>query len=439
MGQAGDQDDPWGLDEPVHWQPAPSRRARHAGRTTRAGGGAGAGRVHALLLALLAPVVAATVAGIVLLWPRGELPPIAEGLGGPPVQLDATVVESRSQPCAGTTVADGIFCQQVTADLTSGAQDGQRVRFQIPKDRDVPTLVPGDPVVLGFVAESAPGEQYVLLDYQRDTPMLVLAGVFVLVLLVFGRLKGLRALAGLAATLAVVLGFVLPAILDGANPVVVVLVGGSAAAILALYVTLGLHVRTTVALLGTLASLALVGVLAWLFVETTRFTGLASEDAVLLRLGAAEVNPQGLLLAGIVLGTLGVLDDVTVTQASAVWQLRRANPGWGVGALYRSAITVGRDHIASTVNTLVLAYAGASLPLLLLLRQASRPVATVLTGELVAIEVVRTLVGSIGLMASVPLTTLIAALVAAGTDPGAAGFGFASRSPDADAGHPHAH
>jgi uncharacterized membrane protein len=196
-------------------------------------------------------------------------------------------------------------------------------------------------------------------------------------------------------------------------------------------VTLGPHVRTTVALLGTLASLALVGVLAWLFVASTRFTGLASEDAVLLRLGAAEVNPEGLLLAGIVLGTLGVLDDVTVTQASAVWQLRRANPGWGVGALYRSAITVGRDHIASTVNTLVLAYAGASLPLLLLLRQASRPVATVLTGELIATEVVRTLVGGIGLMASVPLTTLIAALVAARTDPEAAA--------DAGAGHQHLH
>jgi len=182
--------------------------------------------------------------------------------------------------------------------------------------------------------------------------------------------------------------------------------------VVAMYVTLGVRLRTTVAVLGTLASLALVGVLAWAFVGAARFSGLASDDAALLRLGGVELNLKGLLLAGIVLGTLGVLDDVTVTQASAVWQLRLDNPGWGVRRLYHSAASVGRDHIASTVNTLVLAYTGASLPLLLFLRQAGQPVARVLTGELVATELVRTLVGGIGLVASVPLTTLIAAAVA---------------------------
>jgi len=430
MGQVTDQDDPWGFDEGEPWpaiaddrappRPAgptlPSRRARHAGRSGGQGPGS-AGRIHAVLLAVLAPLVVATIAGLVLLWPHGKLPPLAEGLAGPAVQVEATIVESRSQPCSGTTIEDGIFCQQVTADLTSGPQKGQTVRFQIPKDRDVPTLAAGDPVVLGFVPDSPPGEQYALLDFQRRTPMLVLAGVFLVVLLAFGRLKGIRALAGLALTFAVVLVFVLPAILAGSSPVTVALVGASATAIVALYVTLGFTLRTTVALLGTLASLALVGLLAYVFVKATRFTGFASEEAVLLRLANGELNLQGLLLAGIVLGTLGVLDDVTVTQASTVWQLRRANPGWGVGALYRSAISVGRDHIASTVNTLVLAYAGASLPLLLLIRQASRPVSFVLTGELVATEVVRSLVGSIGLIASVPLTTLVAALVAVRTHP----------------------
>jgi uncharacterized membrane protein len=376
-----------------------------------------AGRIHAILLMTLAPLVAATVVGLVLLWPHGRLPALDEGLRGPASQIDATILESRSQPCGGTRLEDAVFCQQVVADITSGPDKGDTVRFEIAKDRDVPTLAAGDRAVLAVVPDSPPDQRYAFIDFQRRTPMLVLAGLFLLVLLVFGRLKGIRALAGLALTFAVVLVFVLPAILLGHSPVTVALVGASATAIVALYVTLGFTLRTTVALLGTLASLALVGLLSYLFVRTARFTGFASEDALLLGLANRTLNLQGLLLAGFVLGTLGVLDDVTVTQASTVWQLRQANPGWGVGALYGSALHVGRDHIASTVNTLVLAYAGASLPLLLFIRQASRPVSFVLTSELIATEVVRSLVGSIGLIASVPLTTLVAALTAARTNP----------------------
>jgi uncharacterized membrane protein len=146
-------------------------------------------------------------------------------------------------------------------------------------------------------------------------------------------------------------------------------------------------------------------------VAASQFTGLASEEAGFLQAAAGQVNLRGLLLGGIVIGSLGVLDDVTVTQASAVWQLHRANPGLGVRGLYHSGLHIGRDHIASTVNTLVLAYAGASLPLLLLFTLAHQPVAQVVTGEVVAGEVVRTLVGSIGLVASVPITTWLAALI----------------------------
>lgn len=421
MDRTTDHEDPWEPSDPGRWPFGPEddepvaevpsgRRARHAAAL-------GGRRLHSLLLLSLAPVILATLVGLVLLWPDGKLPKLDAGLSGPAAQLDATVVSSQTQPCTGTSLRDGIFCQEISADLTSGAQAGQRVSLQIAKDKDVPTLAAGDKVVLGYIPENRATERYQLLDFQRRTPMLLLGVLFVAVLLVFGRWKGIRALAGLAVTMAVVVGFLLPAILDGANPVLVVLVGGSAAAIVALYVTLGLHVRTTVALLGTLASLGLVGVLAWVFVAVDHFTGLASEEAVLLQVGDTAVNLKGLLLAGIVLGTLGVMDDVTVTQVSAVWQLRRANPSLAPGALYRSAIAVGRDHIASTVNTLVLAYTGASLPLLLFLRQASQPLSRVLTGELIATEVVRTLVGGIGLIASVPLTTLIAALVAARSDP----------------------
>jgi uncharacterized membrane protein len=367
-----------------------------------------------VLLGALAPLLLAALVGLVVLWPRGPLPAVADGLSGPREQYGATVLTARSQPCRGTTLAEGIICQSIEAELTSGPRAGTRVGLEQPRTRDAPVLVAGDAIILGFVAEAGEGEQYQILDYKRDRPMMVLAVLFVVAVLLLGRWKGVRALAGLVVSLGIVLLFILPAILAGSSPIVVALVGSALIAVVALYVAHGFNVATSVALLGTLASLALAGLLAWVFVGATRLTGLSSEEATLLQLGeGGAVNLQGLVLAGVILGTLGVLDDVTVTQVSAVWQLRRANPGWGAGELYRSALIVGRDHIASTVNTLVLAYAGASLPLLLLFRQADRPLSFVVTGEQLAIEIVRTLVGSIGLVASVPLTTLVAAVIAA--------------------------
>jgi uncharacterized membrane protein len=180
---------------------------------------------------------------------------------------------------------------------------------------------------------------------------------------------------------------------------------------LALYLTHGFNPATTTAVLGTLAALFLTGALALIFVNISIFTGAGSEEAAFLQISQQQVNLQGLLLASIIIGTLGVLDDVTVTQASAVWELQRANPDYGIRNLYRAAIRIGRDHIASTVNTLVLAYAGASLPLLLLFSVSNRPITEVLSTETVAEEIVRTLVGSIGLVASVPITTALAAFV----------------------------
>jgi len=228
---------------------------------------------------------------------------------------------------------------------------------------------------------------------------------------VLGRWRGLRALLGLAISVLVLVVFVLPAILEGQSPLLVAVVGSAAIMLVALYLAHGLSLMTTTAVLGTLASLGLTALLARLFVSAAQLTGFSTEEASILQLSAEQVNIQGLILGGIVIGSLGVLDDVTVTQASAVAELRLANPRYGFIDLYRSALRIGRDHIASTVNTLVLAYAGASLPLLILFRQASRNVSDVLTGEVVAVEIVRTLVGSIGLVASVPITTALAAWV----------------------------
>jgi uncharacterized membrane protein len=209
----------------------------------------------------------------------------------------------------------------------------------------------------------------------------------------------------------VLIRFVLPAILAGGDPLTVAIVGGAAIMFVALYLAHGINAATTTAVLGTLASLLLTGLLALLFVEISIFTGVGSEEAAFLQISQQQVNLEGLLLASIIIGTLGVLDDVTVTQASAVWELRRANPAYRLGDLYRAGIRIGRDHIASTVNTLILAYAGASLPLLILFTVSGRDLSQVLNTEIVAEEIVRTLVGSIGLVASVPITTGLAAFV----------------------------
>jgi uncharacterized membrane protein len=231
------------------------------------------------------------------------------------------------------------------------------------------------------------------------------------IVVVVARWRGLAALAGLAVAWLVLVRFVLPDVLDGRSPVAVALVASAAIMIPVLYLAHGLNARTTTALLGTLASLALTGVLAAVFVAATHLTGTASDEATYIASLAGNVNWSGLMLAGVVIGSLGVLNDVTVTQASATWELHAANPDRPMAKLYRSSMRIGRDHIASSVYTLVLAYAGASLPLLILFALAGQPVHSVLTGETVAEELVRTLVGSIGLVASVPITTWLAALI----------------------------
>jgi uncharacterized membrane protein len=204
------------------------------------------------------------------------------------------------------------------------------------------------------------------------------------------------------------MAFVLPALIDGRSPLPVALVGASLIAYLALYITHGLNRFTTLALLGTLASLGLTAVLSTLAVNLAAFSGLASEESLFLTLLEGQVDFRGLVLAGIVLGTLGALDDVTVTQASAIGELRAANPGMSNQALIRSGLRIGRDHVAASVNTLFLAYAGAALPLLLLFVVANQSLGVIANSEVIAVEIVRALVGSLGLVAAVPITTWLA-------------------------------
>ena len=280
------------------------------------------------------------------------------------------------------------------------------------------TIDAGD-AILVLVDELADGSTIVTFyDFQRGTPMLLLLLVFVVAILVLGRWRGLGALAGLAASLVVIVGFALPALLEGANPVAVALVAAGVIAFLALFLAHGANLGTVTALLSTLVSLAITGLLAWIFVWTSEFTGLTDESVGYLDALGTPIDPRGLLLAGIVIGALGVLDDVTVTQVSAVWELDRAAPGSSFAELYRRGVRIGRDHISSTVNTLFLAYAGAALPLLLLFREAGQSIGSVATREIVAVEIVRALVGSIGLIASVPISTALAAKVVTSDHPG---------------------
>ncbi|MBK9180052.1 MAG: YibE/F family protein [Acidimicrobiales bacterium] len=372
------------------------------------------------LLVAAAAVGALTLLGLVLLWPRGEADADLGELGFPAQLVDATVTSVREGPCQGTAPSDGVVCDEIEARITNGPTEGDVAAFELAPGASNPGLAAGDRIVLGYAPDADPGFQYYFADFQRRGPLVALAVIFAVAVVVLGRWQGLRALAGLALSLLVLVAFTLPALLEGDSPLAVALVSASAVAFLALYLAHGVNTRTTTALLGTFLSLALTGLLGLVFVSLARFTGLGDEEAIYLQVSSDQIDLRGLLLAGIVIGSLGVLDDVTVTQVSAVWELRRASPGLGARQLYRSALRIGRDHISSTVNTLVLAYAGASLPLLLLFTQASRPLGEIITGEVVAVEVVRTLVGSIGLVAAVPITTGLAALVLAGRRPASA-------------------
>ena len=354
-----------------------------------------------------------TGVGLVVFWPRGTAPDLRPA--GITVQyVDATVRTVEPSTCGSVDSEAPQNCQEVTARVTSGEHKGDTATFQIPISQfNAPTLKVGDKVVLLENPGAAAEFRYSFADYQRGIPLLGLFLLFAVVVIAFGRWQGVRALAGLIASLAAVLVFLLPSLLRGNPALPVAVVASFLVAYIALYLAHGVNANTTVALLGTLASLVVTAALAAIFVELCRFTGLSDEAAQVLRVTAEAVDPRGLLVAGAVIGALGVLDDVTVTQVSAVAELRHADPTLGRRELYHSAVRIGQDHVASTVNTLVLAYVGASLPLTLLFLQGGAPWGRVAAQEVVAVEIVRTLVGSIGLVLSVPFTTALAALAMA--------------------------
>ncbi len=371
-------------------------------------------RVRLLLAALLVPCALAALVGLVLLRPVGGPPPTA----GPSVQqpVRGEVVATEAADC---TPGDGqAACVELRIRLSDGPRAGRDLLQVVPREPGTPRFAVGDPVVLGWSGvDPDDATSYQVVDFQRGGALGWLAALFAAAVLLLGRWRGLAALAALGVAFAVLLLFVLPAILAGRNPLAVAVVGAGVIMFAVLYLTHGPSARTSTAVVGTLVSLTLIGVLGAGFSAAARLTGLDDQTTALIASLGTGVDTRGLLLAGVVIGALGVLDDVTITQTSAVWELRAADPRLGVPGLFRAAMRIGRDHVASAVNTLVLAYAGAALPLLLVFQLSGRSLGEVATSQDVAVEIVRTLVGSIGLIASVPVTTAVAALVAAREEP----------------------
>ncbi len=247
----------------------------------------------------------------------------------------------------------------------------------------------------------------------RTWPLLVLLGVFVCAILLISRWKGLRSLLAMAFSLLVIIGYVIPHILAGEDPVTVSLLGSAILLGVSLYLTYGWTLKTHASVISMALVLVITGTLAALFVAYARLSGYGSEDALfLLQMSDMQINLRGLLLGGMIIGALGVLDDLVTTQSSAVFELHHTDPGLGFSQLFEKAMRIGQDHVAATVNTLVLAYAGAALPTLLMFTLGGGNYGFLLNSEVIAEEIVRTLVGSLGLVTAVPLTTSIAILLA---------------------------
>jgi uncharacterized membrane protein len=371
--------------------------------------------VNRLVFALLAVVTVAVAVGLVVFWPgdgRANVSPVTPGL----VQ-GAEVLSVSAEGCEQFAGPD---CRLVRVVLTDGRDEGARSYFAMPSESFAPVLSPGDRIRVqrnGPLSEDTLDDPAVqplaFVDFQRGRALFALVCVFAILVVALARWQGLRSLIGLAVSLVLVIGWIVPAILSGQPPLATALVGGVAVMLATTALTHGLGLKSAAAILGATVTLVLIVAMSVVAVEVAHITGLSSEESTLLDARArGGISIQGLVIAGFVIGALGVLDDVTVSQSSTVLALRRADPRMPARRLFREAMTVGRDHLGATVNTLVLAYTGASLPILLVFAGQGTPFFEAVGYEAVAEEIVATLVGSIGLVAAVPLTTALATLLA---------------------------
>lgn len=358
-------------------------------------------------LVVIVPIALLTLIALIWMWPPGI--DVAEQDSSLD-QYAGQITGLQREACEEELPDEVNGCGLAQVEMAEGPDEGREIEAPLPNGSGAPEVSEGDQVTL-ILSSTPDGDAYAIVDHQRSSGLWVLAAAFVLAIVAFGRWRGVTALAGLAVTFALLLLFIVPAILNGQSPILVAMVGSAAIMLAVLYLTHGFSLSTTVAVLGTLAALVLTAVLAAITVSALHLTGITDDTATSVET-AHQVNMQGLLLAGIVIGSLGVLDDVTVTQSATVSEIARANPGYRFRALYQAGSRVGRAHIASVINTIILAYAGSTLPLLILIVASADSLGGVVTDQVIAQEIVRSAVATIGLVAAVPMTTALAAFAA---------------------------
>ena len=394
-----------------------------------------------IVVGLLIAIGVAVLAGAAWLWPsqqQVDIPlPFQNAEGGAVTTEAGEVRASSAAECGSPSVGQvltadpvpaegtGSQCVQTLIAIDSGPNKGANTLLEFSGGPGQPNLAVGDQVRITRQVDQTGITTYSFYDYERTWPLIALAAAFAIVVVAVAGWRGLRALVGIVIAFGVLVVFMLPALRDGAAAIPVALVASAVILYAVLYLAHGVSLRTSAALLGTLTSLLLAAGLSWSAIELAHLTGLSEDQNNEVAAYLGNVSITGLLLAGFIIGSLGVLNDVTVTQASTVFELAQLE-GASQRAIFVGAMRVGRDHIASTVYTLVLAYAGSALPLLLLFSVANRSLGDVLTSESVAIEVARSAVGGIALALSVPLTTAIAAVLAT-----------APKSSRRDIAHPH--
>lgn len=269
-----------------------------------------------------------------------------------------------------------------------------------------------DKLIVGYLNGGIGKENFYIISYVRTDAVIILLIIFFILTLSIGRRKGFMSFAGMIASFMVIFIYIVPYIARGSDPVFVSLIGVSIIIPLTFYLSHGFNHKTSIAIGGTIISLVVTGLLARIFVEAAHLTGLVYEEVeTLLYVKNGEINLQGLLVAGIIIGTLGILDDVSVSQSSIVEQLKQVSPQMRFKELYYRAMAIGKDHIASVVNTLILVYTGTSLSTILLFTEFPRPLKVILNNEIVIIQIVVALIGSIGLILTVPVTTFLSCLL----------------------------
>ncbi|WP_024820260.1 YibE/F family protein [Arthrobacter sp. 31Y] len=393
-------------------------------------------RANWILAAILVPVGVLTLVAMMVLWPSGSREGIsfsspyqaAPGVTFDTGRIQSVVVESCTQTGQSTpgqtdpNQNNQSAGSQCTFAFTEPDKGGDVVKVVINPDVAMSHGVDvGDSIrylnlsaVQGANAGSG-APAYVFVDFVRSIPIALLAVLYAAVVIAVARWRGFRALLGLVGAYFVLVSFILPGLVEGKPPLLLALVGSTVIMIGVLYFAHGFSARTSTALLGTIFGLSITALLAAWATDAANLAGVGNHDASTLVNMSPQISISGIILCGLIISGLGVLNDVTITQSSAVWELYELAPNTSARKLFSSAMRIGRDHIASTVYTIAFAYAGAALPILIIVMLYDRPLAEALTSAELSEEVIRTLVGSIGLVLAIPVTTLIAVLVVKAT------------------------